>query len=76
MRQYNPRTAAELFASNGWQRSTFCGPNGGNCVEVNVTGDAVVGVRDSKVSDSPVLMFDRQEWTAFVTAVRNGQFDV
>ncbi|HEX3788001.1 MAG TPA: DUF397 domain-containing protein, partial [Pseudonocardiaceae bacterium] len=37
-----------VLPDGNWLRSTFCGPNGGNCVEVNLGVAGVVGVRDSK----------------------------
>lgn len=36
--------------------------------------DAVV-VRDSKRPDQPVLRFTTDEWAAFVSGVRAGEFD-
>jgi hypothetical protein len=38
-------------------------------------GDAVL-VRDSKISDGPVLRFTRQEWTAFLAGVQDGEFEM
>nr|WP_245633695.1 DUF397 domain-containing protein [Amycolatopsis jejuensis] len=63
------------FPRHGWQRPSACGPNSGNCVEVNLGADELVGVRDSKNPHSPVLVFDRAEWAAFVEAVQQGQFN-
>jgi hypothetical protein len=56
-----------------WRRSSFCGDTA--CVEVALAPDTI-GVRDSKRSDSPVLSFTRDEWTAFVAGVKNGEFDL
>jgi hypothetical protein len=42
-------------------KSTFS--EGGNCVEVATA--EVVGVRNSKDPDGPVLCFARREWDAF-----------
>lgn len=66
-RRLATRTATPVAALpvDGWRRPGRCGPNGGNCVEVNVTAD-VVGVRDSKPATSPVLMFDPTAWRSFV----------
>ncbi|GAA4674280.1 DUF397 domain-containing protein [Streptomyces youssoufiensis] len=52
--------------------------NGGNCVEwapstTPTTG--IVPVRDSKDPHGPTLTFDTTAWTAFVTGVKNGDFD-
>lgn len=71
---YDPLMAGHLFDPNEWQKSFLSEPNGGNCVEVNVTADKV-GVRDSKLMESPVFVFDSGEWRAFLDAVKEGQFD-
>jgi hypothetical protein len=46
----------------------------GNCVEVAII--QTVLVRDSKNPEGPILRFTFDEWTAFVTGVRGGQFDL
>ena len=57
-----------------WRRSSYSGPNGGNCVELaDVAGAAdavagVVAVRDSKDPDGPVLLLTR---AALRTAVQS-----
>jgi len=63
--------AIEALAT--WKRSTFCGET--SCVEVSVTRESI-GVRDSKLSQSPVLSFTRDEWNAFVLGVKGGEFDL
>ncbi|WP_378305225.1 DUF397 domain-containing protein [Amycolatopsis silviterrae] len=63
------------FPDHAWQKPAACGPNSGNCVEVNLAARGLVGVRDSKIDGSPVLTFDRGEWAEFVAAVRRGEFD-
>ncbi|MFF0148283.1 uncharacterized protein DUF397 [Amycolatopsis sulphurea] len=72
---YDPNTARLLFEDAAWEKSFASEPNGGNCVEVNLSAAGLVGVRDTKLTASPVLVFDRGEWTAFLAAVRAGQFD-
>jgi hypothetical protein len=60
---------------NGWKRSTRCGPDGGNCVEVNIGLGDRVGVRDSAdTAPLPVLAFAPREWRAFLTATLAGRF--
>lgn len=59
VRQFDPAAWRKAFASE---------PNGGNCVEVNFSA-AKVGLRDSKLADSPVFVFAPGEWLAFATAV-------
>jgi hypothetical protein len=75
MKKYDPSTAADVFTGGGWQRSAFCGPNGGNCVEVNLRTEGLVGLRDGKLAEGPVLVFDDDEWETFLAGARAGQFD-
>ncbi|GAB3365608.1 DUF397 domain-containing protein [Amycolatopsis echigonensis] len=71
----HPTRPAVGFPDHGWRKPSACGPNSGNCVEVNLAAHGLVGVRDSKTDSSPVLVFDRGEWARFVEAVRRGEFD-
>jgi hypothetical protein len=73
---YDPNTAGDVLSPGEWQKSFKSEPNGGNCVEVNIGAAGVIGVRDSKLPDSPVFLFDNNEWDAFIHAVKAGQFDV
>ncbi|MFI6550130.1 DUF397 domain-containing protein [Streptomyces prunicolor] len=59
----------ELGAAT-WIKSSYSGENGGNCVEIAPAFPAVVPVRDSKVSEGPVLMLTRSAWSAFTAALR------
>lgn len=43
-------------------------------MQVAATGDMII-VGDSKLPDGPVLTYTRDEWTTFVDAVRQGEFD-
>jgi hypothetical protein len=54
-----------------WRKSRFCGS--GACVEV-AKADGSYLVRDSKVSQSPVLTFTESEWDAFARGLRAGDF--
>lgn len=57
--------------SFAWQKSSYCGYNG-DCVEVADMGRQI-GVRDSKAgSASPVLLFGRAAWAAFVADIKGG----
>ena len=58
-----------------WRKSSASG-GGGDCVEVAFGADGGVYVRDSKAPDQQVLAFTHSEWTAFLTGVRNGEFDL
>jgi len=61
------------WPSNVWRRSTASG--GGNCAEVSDTSESVL-MRNSQRPDGPVLEFTRAEWEAFLTGVRDGEFDI
>jgi hypothetical protein len=64
-----------MSLSRDWAKSSYSTPNGGNCVQARDTG-RVVQIRDSKDPDAAVLTFARAQWTAFTTAVKNGQHDI
>jgi hypothetical protein len=58
-----------------WRTSTRSGPYSDNCVEVAFVCDAVA-VRDSKNRSGSVLLFTLQEWDAFVSGAKDGEFDL
>jgi Domain of unknown function (DUF397) len=79
-------SAAEVVTVNGWRKSSHSFANGncaevaawrkssashanGSCAEVGQDG-AVVGVRDSKDPDGPVLVFGPVAWVAFLAGLR------
>jgi hypothetical protein len=47
-----------------WRKSSYSGNNGGNCVEVGTTSQAIA-VRDSKDPHGPALGFSRQAWREY-----------
>ncbi|MFI1869809.1 DUF397 domain-containing protein [Streptomyces jumonjinensis] len=55
-----------------WIKSSYSGPDGGQCIEVApaYAPSGVVPVRDSKVSDGPVLMLSPAAFTGLVTLAR------
>jgi hypothetical protein len=64
-----------IQSSNGnavWVKSSLCA--NGDCVEVALIGEQVL-VRESKNPSSPVLRFELNEWMAFLSGVRRGEFD-
>nr|WSY52666.1 DUF397 domain-containing protein [Streptomyces sp. NBC_00886] len=63
----------ELGAAT-WIKSSYSGDNGGNCVEIALAFPAVVPVRDSKVSDGPLLLLARSTWSTFVSTVCDNGF--
>jgi hypothetical protein len=58
-----------------WKKSSKSGSNGGSCVEVRQYDDAIQ-VRDSKDRTGPVLTFTRDEWRAFISGTKDGEFDL
>ncbi|GAA0835873.1 DUF397 domain-containing protein [Streptosporangium amethystogenes subsp. fukuiense] len=56
-----------------WRKSSLSG-SGDNCVEVAALPGGGQAVRDSKDPCGPVLKFTSDEWSAFVSGVRNGDF--
>jgi hypothetical protein len=56
-----------------WQRSSFCGGGGNNCIEVAVGGSGIA-IRESSEPEA-VLTTDRAALRAFVVGVRDGHFD-
>jgi hypothetical protein len=61
------------FSSAAWRKSSRSSDNYGQCVELAAVS-GVIGVRDSKQRDSgPVLVFSRNELSAFLRAVKAGQ---
>lgn len=51
-----------------WSKSTYSGGSG--CVETATPAGTVL-VRDSKLTDSPVLAFDPDVWRAFVDGIKD-----
>jgi hypothetical protein len=56
-----------------WRKSSYSNGSGGNCVEVRLSG-GVAQVRDSKDLSGPALSFTADEWRAFLSSVRDGDF--
>jgi uncharacterized protein DUF397 len=58
-----------------WRKSTRSSESA-NCVEVRLY-NGQVEVRDTKLGNtSPVLGFQTSGWSGFVTAVKDGEFDL
>jgi len=57
-----------------WITSRAC--NNSACVQVAHLDGGVVALRDSKDTSKPAHFFDSEEWAAFVTGVKAGEFDL
>lgn len=66
---------AEDIARAAWQKSSFSAYNG-DCFEAARLRDDRVGVRDTKDDGAgPVLIFNNNEWDAFIKGAKHGEFD-
>ncbi len=68
------RSPAPTDSEPCWMKSSLSYATG-QCVEVADLAGGVVGVRDSKDVNGPVLQFTRVEWQAFIAGARNGKYD-
>ncbi|MBC3985321.1 DUF397 domain-containing protein [Streptomyces sp. AC536] len=66
--------ASDASTLVGWRKSSYSGGSNGNCLEVSAAYSSLVPVRDSKDPQGPALVFDAVAWSAFVGAVRRGEF--
>ena len=57
------------FPEDGWKRSARCGPDGGNCVEVNTSAAGRTAIRDSKAHPGRPLVFADADWSRFLGAI-------
>jgi len=55
-----------------WRKSSFSNANGGACVEVARNLPGVVAVRDSKDPRGPELIFEPDQWAAFIGGIKAG----
>jgi hypothetical protein len=55
-----------------WRKSSHSTFNG-NCIEVAALAGELVGVRDSKDSEGPVLVFGGADWQLFLAGIRSGR---
>lgn len=66
---------AEDISGAEWRKSSASGYNG-SCFEVARLRSDRIGVRDTKDGGSgPVLIFNQNEWQAFLIGVKAGEFD-
>ncbi|MCX2729667.1 DUF397 domain-containing protein [Saccharopolyspora sp. NFXS83] len=55
-----------------WQKSSQSSSSGGQCIEVAVQ-PSIVGLRDSKDCDGPMLAVGRGTFESFLRAVKSGR---
>ena len=68
---------SEKLPEVAWHISSWSDNAGGNCVEAGplADGSGRVALRHSRVPDGAVIVYTREEWSAFVAGVRSGEFD-
>jgi Domain of unknown function (DUF397) len=60
--------ALSTFSNALWRKSSRS-VSGGNCVEIS-SNDHVIGVRDSKNPNGPVMVVAPVEWTYFLAVIQ------
>jgi hypothetical protein len=66
--------SASQLPVTGWRKSQVSNPSG-CCVEVGKLPDGAIAVRNSRDPAGPALVYTRAEVGAFLTGVKNGEFD-
>ncbi|MEU9498366.1 DUF397 domain-containing protein [Streptomyces sp. NPDC048196] len=67
----------EFARDFAWIKSSHSEGNGGECLEFTralTDAHGLVPVRDSKDPSGPALVFPATNWTAFISAVKQGEF--
>lgn len=54
-----------------WRKSSYSGNNGGQCIEISVSGSVLV--RDSKDADRVVLRFSAATWSRFIQQTKRAK---
>ena len=65
---------ADQLVSARWRKSQASNPSG-SCVQVAELADGAIAMRNSRHPSGPALIYTRAEITAFLTGVKNGEFD-
>jgi hypothetical protein len=74
MDSYGQSTITGALRGHAWKPASFCGPNGGNCVEVNLGTRGLAGLRDGKRISGPALVLRYPEWATFLRAIKYERF--
>ena len=55
-----------------WRKSSYSGPEGGDCVEVAALPEATVGLRDSKNPSGSHLHLSVPAWRNLLSSIKSG----
>lgn len=58
-----------------FKQASLCSGPPGRCVQIS-RKNGTFAIRDSKNLAQAPLCFDESEWSAFVSGIKNGEFDV
>lgn len=56
-----------------WVKSSYSSGRGDDCVEMQVTDDGQVAIRDSKIPELGAYVFTATSWASFLTGVQSGE---
>ncbi|MGA5132887.1 DUF397 domain-containing protein [Streptomyces olivoreticuli] len=59
-----------------WRKSSYSGPNGGDCLEIADNIPNALPIRDSKNPDGPALLVTPAAWTSFLTGIKSASLGV
>lgn len=60
--------------NNQWRKSSYSALQ--DCVEVRQLEDKNVELRDSKAPEDGTITFSDSEWSAFLSGIKAGEFDI
>jgi hypothetical protein len=71
----HPDAVIALHHAAGWFTSSRTS-QGEACVEVTTAVPGWIGIRDTKNRATGLLALNHQQWTTFLCAINEGQFDL
>ncbi|MFE3205821.1 DUF397 domain-containing protein [Embleya sp. NPDC059237] len=74
MREGTNGAPAGTLGVSEWMRSAASSATG-QCVELGVTSEGAVAVRNSRDPHGPALVYTKTEIAMFVAGAKNGEFD-